>query len=184
MRCNTVGPARPVLFGHVYPAALGSCPQGQPVRSRRPFSPCRRRASSLCNSITVVPADSEFGLGTTPQNHVAFLSGVPNNPNTTAEVLVGSFAAGDVVPFSMKTDFFGTYRAFSTDATSDPSVYQEVWTDRDNSLGLGGSAVESLGEQSFPFSPGRRRSQATTTMTTSSFACALRRCPSRRDWRF
>jgi len=94
-------------------------------------------------------ADSEFGLGTTPQNHVAYLTGLPNNPSTTSEVLMGSFTAGQEIPFSMKTDFFGTYWSFSTDATTDPAQYAEVWTDRDNSLGLGGSAVQSLGNNRY-----------------------------------
>ncbi len=90
-------------------------------------------------------AASEFGLGTSPANHVAYLTGLPNSPNTTGEVLLGSFSAGQEIPFSMKTDFFGIYWAFSTDALTDPAVYQEVWTDRNNSLGFGGSAVQNLG---------------------------------------
>ncbi len=63
-----------------------------------------------------------------------------------ARVDLGLFAAGTALDFYNLSDFAGVSWAFSRDLDSTPSAADlEVFRDRDNSLGLGGSIVETIG---------------------------------------
>jgi hypothetical protein len=84
-----------------------------------------------------------FGLGTSTGNFVQYLAGLPNAPSSVAPVDVGFFNAGTSINFGMLTTFAGqTAWAFSSGV--DPASI-EAFTDTHNSLGLGGSAVQSTG---------------------------------------
>lgn len=84
-------------------------------------------------------ARTEFGLGTSAADHIAYLTDLPR---TTPEVRVGVVQAGQSIPFSLKTRWGGEKYAFSigTDFTS-----KEAFTDRDNSLAMSGSALQQTG---------------------------------------
>ena len=63
-----------------------------------------------------------------------------------ARVDVGLVAAGTALDFYNLSDFAGVSWAFSSNLDSTPSPSDlEVFGDRDNSLGFGGSIVEILG---------------------------------------
>ena len=85
-------------------------------------------------------ADTRFGIGTSPANFVAYLTGLPDNPSSRSELLVGAFQAGQTVHFGMYTVWGGQgHWAFSS-GTDLPSVV--AFTDRDNSLRMGGRVIE------------------------------------------
>ena len=77
---------------------------------------------------------SEFGFGTSPANYNAVLTDLPRY---TDEVAVGSVHTGDLLNFIFKT---GSTCAFSTGSTF---TDREAFTDRDNSLGWGGTIVQA-----------------------------------------
>jgi hypothetical protein len=78
--------------------------------------------------------NTTFGTGTGPSNFVAYYTGLPNNPNPTGQVLVGSFTAGTMVNFGMDTTFGGQSGwAFST-GMGQPS--RIAFADLSNGLGM------------------------------------------------
>jgi uncharacterized repeat protein (TIGR03803 family) len=85
-------------------------------------------------------AVTEFGTGTSSSNFVEFYSGLPNDPNPTGQVLVGSFNAGTIVNFGMFT-VYGSQSgwAFST-GTDQASLV--AFADLDNTLGLNHSITQ------------------------------------------
>jgi PEP-CTERM motif len=73
-------------------------------------------------------ATTEFGIGTSIQNHTAYFIGLPNNPNPTTEVEVGYVAAGTSLNFYEKTEFLGsTYWAFSNQYATDLASFIAFW---------------------------------------------------------
>lgn len=90
---------------------------------------------------------SEFGTGTSPADFHSLFTGLPAQPQPTGEVVVGYFPAGTSVDFGIKTEFLGTYYAFSDDTTS-PAA-RTSFMDLSNSLGLGGSVVQPLGSNQY-----------------------------------
>jgi len=80
-----------------------------------------------------------FGLGTSPGDFVALLSGLPNSPSSLDAINVGFFAAGVTIHFGMFTTFSGSGWAFSN-STDQASLV--AFSDIDNSLGLGGSIIQ------------------------------------------
>src|SRR6266481_1991200 len=83
-------------------------------------------------------AASQFGLGTSPTDFVPYLTGLPSSC-PSAEVLVGSVAAGQVVQFGISTSWGGqNYWAFSG-GTDQASV--ATFTDSCNSLGICGNII-------------------------------------------
>jgi|HubBroStandDraft_1064217.scaffolds.fasta_scaffold00803_7 uncharacterized repeat protein (TIGR03803 family) len=87
-------------------------------------------------------AVTEFGAGTWPTNFVEYYSGLPNNPNPTGQVLVGSFDAGTIVNVGMYTvysDLNGW--SFSNEVSSNqPSLIS--FADLNNTLGLNHSITQ------------------------------------------
>ena len=81
-------------------------------------------------------AVTTFGLGTSPANFVPYYTGLPNDPDPTGEVSVGSFTAGTTIHFGMFTE---TGWAFSN-GTDQASIV--AFTDVDDSLGMGGSIIQ------------------------------------------
>ena len=84
-------------------------------------------------------ATSQFGIGNSQANFVAYLNGLPS-ACPDAEVLVGPVAAGQTVEFGISTLWIGqTYWAFSgnTDEASTVS-----FTDVCNSLGMNGKIIQ------------------------------------------
>lgn len=89
-------------------------------------------------------AVSQFGTGTTQANFHPLIAGVPQVPSPAGEVHVGFFLAGTSVDFAMRTVFVGdTTYAFSADTLTPAS--RTAFMDLDNSLGMGGNVVQSLG---------------------------------------
>ena len=85
-------------------------------------------------------AVTTFGLGTSPANFVPYYTGLPNDPNPTGEVSVGSFTAGTTIHFGMFTQLGSeTGWAFSN-GTDQASIV--AFTDVDDSLGMGGSIIQ------------------------------------------
>jgi hypothetical protein len=80
-----------------------------------------------------------FGLGTSPDDFVALLSGLPNSPSSLAPINAGFFAAGATTHFGMVTTFSGFSWAFSNGTDQASRV---AFTDIDNSLGFGGSIIQ------------------------------------------
>jgi hypothetical protein len=86
-------------------------------------------------------ASSDFGLGTSPANFVKYYGGLPNNPQPVGEVLVGHFASGTPINFGIFTSFGGPGGGWAFSSGTDfPSI--EAFTDRDNSLHMGGSIIQ------------------------------------------
>lgn len=77
---------------------------------------------------------SEFGFGTSAADYNAVLT---NLPRYTDEVAVGPVNAGELLHFIFKT---GSTYAFSTGSTF---ADHEAFTDRNNSLGWGGTIVQA-----------------------------------------
>ena len=79
-------------------------------------------------------ATTTFGIGTSSTNFVPYYTGLPNNPNPTGELLVGTFPAGTLINFGMYTTFGGqSGYAFST-GTDQASIVS--FADLSNSLGM------------------------------------------------
>jgi hypothetical protein len=79
-------------------------------------------------------ASTKFGIGTSPGNFVQYYDGLPNNPNPTGEVMVGSFAAGTIINFGLFSQLGNESGwAFST-GTDRASIVS--FSDVDNSLGM------------------------------------------------
>jgi hypothetical protein len=87
-------------------------------------------------------ANSEFGLGTTSENFVTVLSGLPNNPSTNSEVFLGSFNPDQPIPLAVLTNWNG--QSFFATIGSTDMASQIVFSDLDNSLGFGGNTFELL----------------------------------------
>jgi hypothetical protein len=85
-------------------------------------------------------AISNFGLGEGIADFHPYLFDLPAQ---TAEVDIGHFALGEVVPFATYTSFFGIFYAFSTDTTTPAS--RTAFMDLDNSLGLNGGVIQNKG---------------------------------------
>jgi hypothetical protein len=85
-------------------------------------------------------AVTTFGLGTSPGNFVPYYTGLPNNPNPTGEVLVGSFPAGTTIHFGMFTQFGSQSGWAFSNGTDHASLI--AFTDVDDSLGMGGSIIQ------------------------------------------
>lgn len=101
-------------------------------------------------------SNQEFGLGTpatdsTPAERlqiftIHLVNEQIGSVTPHARVDLGFFAAGTELDFYNLSDFLGASWAFSRDLVSNPSAADlEVFGDRDNSLGLGGSIVETVG---------------------------------------
>jgi len=88
-------------------------------------------------------AVTEFGLGTSEDEHTAIFTGLPAEPQPNKEVKVGFVKAGSELHFYVKTDWGGIRWAFSHDANS--KAARVAFGDRDNSLGREGSIVEKTG---------------------------------------
>lgn len=87
-------------------------------------------------------AISQFGIGASPSTFVSYLSALPRACPTT-EVAAESVRAGQTVPFGIQTWWSGqSYWAFST--STDPGSLVS-FTDMDNSLGWGGSVLQTMG---------------------------------------
>jgi Bacterial Ig-like domain (group 3)/FG-GAP-like repeat/FG-GAP repeat len=79
-------------------------------------------------------ATTSFGTGTSAKNLVFYYTGLPNNPNPTGEVTLGTFTAGTLVNFGMYTTFGSqSGYAFST-GTDQASLV--AFADLSNSLGM------------------------------------------------
>jgi len=88
-------------------------------------------------------AVTTFGLGTSPTDFIALFTGLPNSPSSLNPVNVGFFTAGTTVHMGMFTDFGGTSGWAFSSGTDFASL--EAFSDRDNSLGLGGSIIQQTG---------------------------------------
>ena len=88
-------------------------------------------------------ATTEFGLGTSQVNAVPIFTGLPSNPMPPGEIEIGFVAAGARLDFYEKSDWGGTFWAFSVDTTSDAA--RCAFMDLNNSLGRGGSIIEQTG---------------------------------------
>lgn len=87
-------------------------------------------------------ATSQFGIGSSPSAFVSYLSSLPQSCPTT-EISAGNVTAQQIVPFGIETSWGGqTYWAFST-GTDQGSIVS--FTDVNNSLGMGGSVIQSTG---------------------------------------
>ena len=53
-------------------------------------------------------AVTTFGLGTSPSDFVALLSGLPNSPSSLSPINAGLFGAGVTIHFGMFTTFEGS----------------------------------------------------------------------------
>jgi hypothetical protein len=85
-------------------------------------------------------ATTEFGIGSSIQNHTPYLTGLPNNPQPTTEVKVGFFAAGTSVDFYQMTSFGGTFWAFSNLYSTDVGSFIAFW-DPDHDFSPTGNVV-------------------------------------------
>lgn len=101
-------------------------------------------------------SDQEFGLGTPDVNapiadrQVIFtlhiVSGQLVSTTPASVVDMGFFPAGSSLDFYNISSFGGPHYAFSSPLGANPSPSDlATFTDTDNSLGLGGSVVQSLG---------------------------------------
>ena len=85
-----------------------------------------------------------FGLGTSPADFVALLTGLPNNPSSLQPINIGFFAAGAIIHMGMFTTFgAGSGWAFSS-GTDQASIV--AFSDATNKLGLGGSIIQQTGQ--------------------------------------
>jgi uncharacterized repeat protein (TIGR01451 family) len=87
-------------------------------------------------------AVTEFGLGNSQTNHTPYLAGLPSNPQPNTQVQVGPVSAGASLDFYQKTEFGGTYWAFSN---ADDQASVMAFTDPDKSFSPTGSAVVQTG---------------------------------------
>ena len=101
-------------------------------------------------------SNQEFGLGTPStdslpqQRMIIFIIHLVNeeiSSVTPARIVnLGFFPAGSALDFYNFSDFGGPHWAFSSHLKLNPSQSDlEVFTDRDNSLGMNGSVVERIG---------------------------------------
>lgn len=88
-----------------------------------------------------------FGVGTSPSNFVALLSGLPNTPSSLSTINVGFFASGITIHFGMFTTFSGSSGWAFSDGTDQASLV--AFSDIDNSLGLGGSIIQQTSNNSW-----------------------------------
>ena len=87
-------------------------------------------------------ASTEFGSGTWPTNFVLDYSGMPNDPNPTGQVLVGSFTAGTIVNFGMFTQYGSQSGwAFSDEVGANQAALIS-FADLSNALGLNHSITQ------------------------------------------
>jgi hypothetical protein len=87
-------------------------------------------------------ATTEFGTGTSIQDHTAYFTGLPNNPSPTTKVEVGYVAAGTSLNFYEKTEWLGsTYWAFSNEYATDLASFIAFW-DPTHSFSPTGSVVQ------------------------------------------
>jgi hypothetical protein len=91
--------------------------------------------------------ETTFGLGTSPSNFVALLSGLPNSPSSLDPINIGFFATGVTIHFGMFTTFSGSSGWAFSDGTGQASLV--AFSDIDNSLGLGGSIIQQTGNNSW-----------------------------------
>ncbi len=84
-------------------------------------------------------ATSEFGVGT---GDTSLRTVLTDTSGSTAEVAYGPVRGGDTLHFFVRTQWGPSYYA-STLATDFPAI--EAFTDRDNSLGLGGAILRQTG---------------------------------------
>jgi hypothetical protein len=138
------GPAAPVA--RIETARPFVTPNSSVQRGREPFVAPVTGALYLKCVGGSAGALSQFGLGTSPSTFVSYLSALPQ-ACPTAEVAAGRVNAGQAVPFGIQTWWTGqSYWAFST--SSDPGSIVS-FTDMNNSLGWGGSVLQSVGTNSW-----------------------------------
>lgn len=77
--------------------------------------------------------ETTFGLGTSPSNFVALLSGLPNTPSSLSTINAGFFASGITIHFGMFTTFSGSSDWAFSNNTDQASLV--AFSDIDNSLG-------------------------------------------------
>ncbi len=88
-------------------------------------------------------ADTEFGIVASSGKRIPFFTGLPNNPHPNTSVSAGLFTTSDEVHFYELTTFFNSTQFAFSDGTDFPSL--EAFSDRDNSLGMGGCIIEQTG---------------------------------------
>lgn len=88
-----------------------------------------------------------FGLGTSPNNFVAYLTGLPNNPSSLSAINVGFFATGSTIHMGMFTTFAGGSGWAFSNGMDQASIV--AFSDIDNSLGLGGSIIQQTGSNTW-----------------------------------
>lgn len=79
-------------------------------------------------------ATTSFGTGTSASNLVFYYSGLPNNPNPTGEVTLGTYTAGTLVNFGMYT-VFGSESGYAFSIGTDEASLV-AFADLSNSLGM------------------------------------------------
>lgn len=79
-------------------------------------------------------ATTSFGTGTSASNLVFYYSGLPNNPNPTGQVTLGTFTAGTLVNFGMYTTF-GSQSGYAFSIGTDQASLV-AFADLSNSLGM------------------------------------------------
>jgi hypothetical protein len=84
-----------------------------------------------------------FGLGTSPSDFIALLTGLPNSPSSLQPINIGSFAAGAIIHMGMFTTFGGASGWAFSSGTDQASII--AFSDTTNSLGLGGSIIQRTG---------------------------------------
>lgn len=85
-------------------------------------------------------AVSQFGIGNSPSTFVSYLASLPESCPSSV-VSAGTVTAGQTIPFGIETLWGGeTYWAFSTSSNQGSVV---SFTDLNNSLGMGGSVIQS-----------------------------------------
>ncbi len=73
-------------------------------------------------------AITEFGIGTSIQDHIAYFTGLPFNPSPPGAVEVGYVTAGTSLNFYEKSDWLGgTYWAFSNQYATDLASFIAFW---------------------------------------------------------
>ena len=94
-------------------------------------------------------ATTTFGLGTSPSNFVPYYTGLPGNPSPSGTVFIGYFTAGTILNFGMYTTFNGQNGWAFSSANDLASVVS--FSDPNNSLGLGGSAIQQINQNTWLF---------------------------------
>lgn len=105
-----------------------------------------------------------FGLGTSPGDFVALLSGLPNSPSSLAAINAGFFAAGATTHFGMFTTFSGSGWAFSN-GTDQASLV--AFTDTDNASASAAASSSKPPQTPGPFTSTMPGPTWSTTMTTT-----------------